>query len=201
MSESGEWGLLIQGVPPQQQGQPNRGRPNTPATQQQRRGGAQPGSAADRDGGAAAQSTTNPTWQANIQRAQRQAPIVAVPPGGKNGRGRGRGRTVTTGPIVGVYSATGETAAKSFAGAESYDQWHFVVSLIPQPAMVPGEGRILRSRNDWIGRPFREGLQPVVGTGPAGAAGRQLTPAGGPSRQPGGAAAGRRGAGVQRRRR
>jgi len=195
MSESGEWGLLVQGGAPQANpGQPAPGGDRSRAGRRaraQRRGGGQA------QGGQAQGESTNPAWQANMQRTQRSGQVVAIPPGGKDGRGRGR--TVTSGPIVGVYSASSETALKSFADGETYDQWQFLVTLIPQPAMMPGDGRILRSRNDWIGRPFREGLQPVTTARPA--RGQELGGGAGPGgrRSPGGRSTARGGNPKQRR--
>lgn len=197
MSESGEWGLLIQGGTPQA-GQPvpnARGRNSGPGGRRAQKSGRGRGQGAGENQG----QSSNPAWQANMQRVQRGGAVVAVPPDGKDGRSRGR--TVTTGPIVGVYSATSDTAVKSFAGGDTYDQWQFLVTLIPQPAMVPGSGRVLRSRNDWIGRPFREGLQPVSGSGPN--RGREL---GGGAPRPGdrrskGGRGGVRGGGTPKQRR
>lgn len=89
---------------------------------------------------------------------------------GRTGIGTRAGQTAPR-PIVGVFSPSDEQAFRSFAGARTYADWQFRSELIPLPVAL-GE-TVSRATSDWIGRPFREGLEPVSrdvpGTGTAGA--------------------------------
>lgn len=124
---------------------------------------------------------------------------------GFDGRGDAGSRTVTIGPIHGVFSLADEESIATFFGQTNYRKWMFTVSLVQGAGVrgvAPGQGigpggqrpgtaapgvpAILPMQ--WIGRPFRPfleqqipgrgpGLQPPVG------AGGQLQPGFG---QPGG---------------
>jgi len=75
------------------------------------------------------------------------------------------------GPIVGVYSLADGTAIKTFFGSNSYSEWKFTVEMLPSPAPVPGSLNVPRAHSGWVGRPFREGLEPQQGGLPGGGQG------------------------------
>ena len=91
-------------------------------------------------------------------------------PGGRDlqqeGDRGGRGRRRTTGPIIGVRSRSGDGAVREFLGGSSYSDWQFTVELIPVPVTVPGTLQVPRPTSDWIGKPFRQGLEPQQGSAP-----------------------------------
>ena len=82
--------------------------------------------------------------------------MVAVPPSDEE-ESFGRPAQRTTGPIVGVYSAVGETSLRTFMGQQSYDQWHFHVGLLPTPVLL-GDNPAPRVHSGWVGKPFRKDL-------------------------------------------
>jgi type II secretory pathway pseudopilin PulG len=118
--------------------------------------------------------TDNGEWElirAQVgQRGAAQGREVAggTAPGGRDTRrgGRRRGRQRAAGPIVGVRSRSKEEATRTFMGSDSYGGWHFTAELIPTPVTVPDTLLIPRPTSDWIGKPFREDLQPKGGSGP-----------------------------------
>ena len=73
------------------------------------------------------------------------------------------------GPIRGVRSRSTDEALKTFFDKERYDQWLFTVDLLMSGggvrrsggAGVPIPVQITRLSSRWIGRPFREGLNPA----------------------------------------
>ena len=78
---------------------------------------------------------------------------------------RGR-RRQTIGPIVGVRSRSKEEGSRKFMGSTSYANWQFTVELIPAPVTIPDTLLIPRPTSDWVGKPFREDLQPKQGRAP-----------------------------------
>ena len=104
---------------------------------------------------------------------------------GQGGRGRGRQvaggtapgeardeerdgqrRRRAVGPIIGVKSRSKEEGMREFMGSSTYSGWQFTVELIPSPVAIPDTLLIPRPTSDWIGRPFREDLQPKQGSAP-----------------------------------
>lgn len=180
MTEDGAWGLLMQGGAPGA-GQvprvaPPGGDPSQPG------GGREPMAPGDPRRLQALQSP--PPGAGGGPGAggpNRGGAIVAVPPSKElDVFGRRRVQT-TTGPIVGVYAAVGETALRTFFGKSDYESWYFTVDLVPVPVMTGGEAPMPRANSGLIGRPFREDLQPQLpGTGfrPQG---QELTGAGAPA--------------------
>lgn len=83
--------------------------------------------------------------------------FVAVPPGeGPDGR-----KTVTVGPIIGVYSTNTEKSIKVFMDAQEYDQWKFTTKLVVAPFGVGGGGpAIPRQGVEGRLRPFRNTVEP-----------------------------------------
>lgn len=170
MTESGEWGLVFQGA---QAGAQIRGQ--------------------DLAGGTPPNGPTGPNGrpQGGNRRGGR--------PGGKGGPDQ-----ETVGPIVGVHSRSTDESLKVLFGEEQYDRWTFTVDRLTQarqqvggqvggpaggqvggqvaPGAAPGQFANLPSPR-WIGRPFREGLQPAGGNAPGALPGASGT---GPNgRQPG----------------
>ena len=106
------------------------------------------------------------------QAAGGQARQVAggTAPGGRSRRradGRDSGGRQTIGPIIGVRSTSEEEAMRSFMGGSTYSKWQFTINLIPVPTPIPDSLVVPRPTSDWIGKPFREDLQPKQGSGPA----------------------------------
>ena len=106
------------------------------------------------------------------QAAGGQARQVAggTAPGGRAGRrsaGRDSRRRQTIGPIIGVRSRSDEEATRTFMGGTTYAKWQFTINLIPVPQPIPDSLVVPRPTSEWIGRPFREDLQPKQGSGPA----------------------------------
>jgi type II secretory pathway pseudopilin PulG len=88
------------------------------------------------------------------------------PGGGREEETEGRrGRGPKTGPIIGVRSRSQEEAVREFMGSSSYASWQFTIELIPTPVTIPDTLLVPRPTSDWIGKPFREGLQPMQGSG------------------------------------
>ena len=67
------------------------------------------------------------------------------------------------GPIVGVQSRSDDEALRTFMGATSYSKWQFTVDLIPVPVTIPDTLLVPRPTSDWVGKPFRQDLQPQQG--------------------------------------
>lgn len=167
MTESGKWGLVFQGgvAPPGQGGGRELG------------GGGGPGDG--REG-----------------RGRRP---------GQGDRGTPRpGEQRTVGPIVGVRSLSDEESVKILFGEEIYDAWQFTVDRLgggqvtgigpegvqrgsgpPQPLTGP-DGRPILPKAEWLGRPFRQGLQVPAGGAGAGGPGvaGQPNPRGGDPGRP-----------------
>ncbi len=78
------------------------------------------------------------------------------------------GRPRAVGPIIGVSSLSEDGSARSFMGGSSYSSWKFTADLIPVPVVIPDTLLVPRPTSDWIGKPFREDLQPKQGSGPPG---------------------------------
>ncbi len=185
----GDWGLLVQGGP--------GGGANATGT-------TQTGSVADRNRNtnlseAARELAENPPTGVGFagspgSQASQGAGggnVVAIPPAPKSESSSRLGGPTrrTTGPIVGVFSASGEKALRSFQGLETYSQWQFRTDMLPMPVIV-GDGAAPRVTAAWIGKPFRKDLQvqpggmPGGGVPAAGGAPGGPQPAGGS--QPGG---------------
>lgn len=99
------------------------------------------------------------------------------PPGrrpGPRGDGKGGGDAQNIGPIVGVHSRSTGESLKVLFGEEQYDRWTFTVDRLTQTARSPVQVGLGAAPNvftslpspRWIGRPFREGLQPAGGNAP-----------------------------------
>lgn len=142
MTKDGKWGLVFQGV------------------------GALPGQGGGRElaGGNA------PGQDANGR-----------PPGRAGNRGP-NGEVVTTGPIIGVHSLSKEESIKTLFDEEHYDKWLFTVQRLTaptrrsdiggKPLQIGGTGTVSQAppipRPRWLGRPFREGIEPQGGAPPPG---------------------------------
>ncbi|MFQ5348828.1 MAG: Tfp pilus assembly protein FimT/FimU [Thermoanaerobaculia bacterium] len=90
-------------------------------------------------------------------------------PGGRQAPQQGRGqagRQGAPGPILGVRSRSDDESFRTFMGASSYSKWQFTVDLIPVPTPIADSLLVPRPTSDWIGKPFREGLEPQQGSGP-----------------------------------
>lgn len=193
LDDSGEWGLLVQTNAPQ-------------GASRRRQGGegAQPGNdqqGAGRGRGQARQQREEQPRGGNRQAleppsrgaraGERQGPGInpqlvggatgrytAIPPGEEDGGFGGPSRP-TTGPIVGVYPAVDESSLRVFFGQDNYSSWHFTFALVPMPVVL-GERGPPRVTSEWVGKPFREDLQPPGGQGPGAGSGpgqgRDLTP-------------------------
>lgn len=70
----------------------------------------------------------------------------------------------TTGPIQGVHSLSEEDSIKTFMGENRYNQWRFVVNMMQIPANPQPDAPLPRANPAWLLRPFRDGLQPKLGT-------------------------------------
>jgi len=155
MTEDGEWGLVFQG-----QGAQIRGEDLT--------GGSPP---------------TGPDGR----------PRQGGRPGGGPGGGKGRGDVQTIGPIVGVHSRSTDESIKVLFGEEQYDRWTFTVDRLTQTPRSPVQVGLGATPNvfvslpspRWIGRPFREGLEPAGGNAPGPLPGASGT---GPDGRPAGPA-------------
>jgi type II secretory pathway pseudopilin PulG len=88
-------------------------------------------------------------------------------PGGGRRRPPRAGEVVTRGPILGVRSLSDEESIRSFMGSTRYNEWIFMVDLIPTlAAPVLGEN-VPRLHSNWVGRPFPEDVTlPAGGTLP-----------------------------------
>ncbi len=132
--------------------------------------------------------TDDGSWEliraaATPQQRQRRRGDRGAELGGATAPGGGQGGPPVTGPIIGVKSKSTDEASRSFFGGNSYADWQFTVELIPTPVVVPGTLLVPRPTSDWIGKPFREGMQPQQGAGP-GQVQPSETPAGRPGDQP-----------------
>jgi type II secretory pathway pseudopilin PulG len=84
------------------------------------------------------------------------ASFVAVP-GGEDANGR---KTITVGPIIGVYSTSTEKSIKVFMDAQHYDQWKFTTKLVIAPFGAGGGAAIPRQGVEGRLRPFRNTVAP-----------------------------------------
>lgn len=173
MSEDGNWGLIVQGLGP---GQGNLGGGIGPRGQNGGDGNDLPGDdTGDGDGGGG-----NPGGGSGT--------------GGGTGGTGGPGTPI--GPITGVRSRAKGEATKTLFGKEKYSEWEFTVEALvsggkaalggapvappggrpggpaQNPNPLPGLGGASTHpqlpKTQWIGRPFREGLQPGGGLTPPG---------------------------------
>ncbi|HVS13366.1 MAG TPA: type II secretion system protein [Thermoanaerobaculia bacterium] len=170
MTENGKWGLLVQAPP----GAGGRGRQPAGASGQGARSGDR------RDTPQPQQPGDDGTGGAGVigQPGTRGGPTAVVPiPPTDEEEGFGRPTQRTTGPILGVYAGVEGEGIKSFFGQSSYATWHFTADLLPMPVMLGGDAPAPRVTAAWVGRPFREDLQPHGGNVPGrpGAPGRDLT--------------------------
>jgi type II secretory pathway pseudopilin PulG len=180
MTENGKWGVLVQAPP----GAGGRGRqpaaaPGQGARSGDRRAAPQPQQPGDEGTGGAGIIG---------QPGTRGGPpsVVPIPPTDEE-EGFGRPTQRTTGPILGVYAGVEGEGIKTFFGQSSYDTWYFTADLLPMPVMLGGDAPAPRVTAAWVGRPFREDLQPQGGNVPGrpGAPGRDLTAPDDPSRSDG----------------
>ena len=112
--------------------------------------------------------------------AQGGGNVVAIPPAPKGESSSLQGPTTrTTGPIVGVFSASSEKGLRTFQGLDTYNQWQFRTDMLPMPVIV-GDGAPPRVTAAWIGKPFRKDLQ----VQPGGVPGSGLPPTGNPQGSP-----------------
>ena len=162
MTEHGSWGLLIQAARPtgggqQRRGAAQRGDQNRqpaaagPERQKRSQGGAQ-----DEIPAGVGFPGRERGGRGRVSRAGGN--MVAIPPSTET-EDFGRPTQRTTGPIVGVYSATDEESLRVFAGQQNYSQWHFHIGLIPTPVMLGGENPAPRVHSNWVGKPFRSDLE------------------------------------------
>jgi type II secretory pathway pseudopilin PulG len=99
--------------------------------------------------------------------------------GAGGGFGGPRKEEIQIGPFKGVHSRSSKTSFLVFNGRDRYDEWHFTVELLLNPASqgqgaaasgpggdpaMPVGGQLQMSAR-WIGRPFPEFLTPGQGTG------------------------------------
>jgi type II secretory pathway pseudopilin PulG len=180
MMENGKWGILVQappsggrvpgGSPGQNRINPRGGRGDAdqPPGQDPGQGAGQPG----RPSGPGIIGQPRPGGQGG---AGRRASVVPIPPSQEE-EGFGRPTQRTTGPIVGVYAGIEGESVKVFFGQTNYNAWYFTADLLPMPVMLGGDAPAPRVTAAWVGRPFREDLQPQGGNVPgAGSRGRDLT--------------------------
>lgn len=194
MDEKAQWGVIVQGVGPtpgapggvpvggQGGGQPTGIGPGSSGNFGGGIQGDDPGQNDDGSGG-------NPTGLG----------------GGQGGPGT---PGTPVGPITGVRSRVKGEAIKTLFGKEKYSEWEFTVEALASggrsnlggaPVVPPGAGRPGQPpqnpnplpgftgatahpqlpRTAWIGRPFREGLQPGGGTVPPGGLQQGGLPGGG----------------------
>ena len=111
---------------------------------------------------------------------------------GRNGE-EGDDKTVTVGPINGVFSRSDDDSIATFMGQKTYSKWVFTVDLLQgggaragggiAPNQPVNPGLPVLTRMEWIGRPFRPFLQPGV---PGSGAGSNLPVGSVPGNPPGG---------------
>ena len=152
MSESGRWGLLVQGGAPQGQA------PNQQPNQQQGPQGDEKGEEEVELPRGVGFGGRPPAGNAGRPGAG-AGTVVAIPPAKDEDRGFGEPIQRTTGPIVGVYSAAEGKAMRRFMDADGYSQWHFKADLIPVPAILGGDKPAPRVTSAWIGKPFRDDIK------------------------------------------
>jgi type II secretory pathway pseudopilin PulG len=117
-----------------------------------------------------------------VPNAGQQVPPQPGDGGIDDGRGgeEGDDKTVTIGPIMGVFSRSDDDSIATFMGQKTYRRWTFTVDLLqgggarsvttgvaPQQPVNPGLPVL--TRMEWIGRPFRPFLESggaVSGAGP-----------------------------------
>jgi len=176
MMENGKWGILVQAPPGG-----GRAAGRNPADPQNRQDGSEPGSrrgtqdprqGRPRGPGIIGQPGTT----APGDRGGGRMSVVAIPPSDEE-EGFGRPAQRTTGPIVGVYAGIDGESLKVFFGQTNYNAWHFTADLLPMPVMLGGDAPAPRVTAAWVGRPFREDLQPQTGGAPGvtPGQGRELT--------------------------
>lgn len=85
--------------------------------------------------------------------------------GARARRGRGR-RRQQAGPIIGVRSTSEGEGMRQFMGSSSYSSWLFTADLIPVPVAIPDTLLVPRPTSEYIGKPFRDDLQPKQGAAP-----------------------------------
>lgn len=89
-------------------------------------------------------------------------------PGGREEearRQRGSNRPRAPAPIIGVRSRSKDEAVRTFMGSTSYSSWQFTLELIPTPVAIPDTLLVPRPTSEWIGKPFRQGMEPKQGSG------------------------------------
>jgi type II secretory pathway pseudopilin PulG len=95
---------------------------------------------------------------------------VAVPEAVSDISGDSDRRSVTVGPIEGVYSRSNESSHLVFLNQETYSAWRFRVALVTGSIGVTNQpGNVLPQLNArWVGRPLPAGVQPPQGNLPGG---------------------------------
>ena len=198
MTENGEWGIVVQvgGGGPGRPNQPGRnvgGGGSQPQPQQRLQ--SQQNQQGPRPGQVGGDPRTGPNGRP-LPGQVGQVDSVCVGAGGQdgeNGSGAGfsagsssgsragsrgpasgsgnrNGGQQVTGPILGVCSLAEGEALKVLFGEQRYSDWHFTVQkLTATHSPVGGDPRdVYPQRAEWLGRPFRPGIQPETGAPPAG---------------------------------
>lgn len=80
--------------------------------------------------------------------------------------GQRRRSAVGRAPIVGVHSRSDEDAIKNFFGGATHSEWRFTADIVPVASLSPDTLSPLRASAQWVGRPFRPGLEPAGGNIP-----------------------------------
>lgn len=139
MMDDGEWGLIF-ATPGRQPGAPNN--PNVPSPPNV--GGTPPRGSSGNDGG--------------IEIPEATSDLGGDPE-----------RTVTVGPIEGVYSRSTETSYLAFLNQDTYNAWKFRVGLVTTPVGIQGQpGNVAPALNSrWIGRPLPASVQLPQGNAPS----------------------------------
>jgi type II secretory pathway pseudopilin PulG len=89
---------------------------------------------------------------------------------------RGRNRANAPGPIMGVQSKSDESGLREFKGTSEYAKWQFTVELIPVPNVIPDTLLVPRPTSEYVGRGFRDGIEPLQGSGAGQDLGRRQRP-------------------------
>ncbi len=79
---------------------------------------------------------------------------------------RGTNRRQAPGPIIGVQSKSDESGLREFIGTSEYGKWQFTVALIPVPNVIPDTLLVPRPTSEYVGRGFRDGIEPLQGSAP-----------------------------------
>ena len=88
-------------------------------------------------------------------------PQQLTPAGGEELSGATGPDGQRVGPIFGVKSKVPETSLRSFFGKTTYSEWEFTADTVKVSGATMLGDAPARLTSEWVGRPFREGVNPL----------------------------------------